>query len=74
MRIRRRAAADKAEVVSGGDLVPRTGGDKHRIVFLDVAGIAIDLHNAVAFEDEVKLLGQLVVVPLRGTAGRYDGR
>ena len=56
MRVRRRAAAKKAQTFEGGDLMPRTWRDEDRITGEDRTGLTINLHRAFAFEKEIKLL------------------
>ena len=73
MRIRRCAAAEESQGLGGGDLVPRTGRDQDGIAGSDVLFLAVDFHDTLAFEDEVKLLAQLVVVALCG-ASHGNGR
>ena len=64
MRVWRSAAAEQAECLGGGDLMPGAGGNEDGITWRDSAGFAIDFHGAVAFEDEVELLAELVIVTL----------
>lgn len=70
--IGRSAAAEQAESLGGGDLVPGAGGNEDGITWGDSAGFAIDFHGAVAFEDEVELLTELVIVTL-GRLTNGDG-
>lgn len=72
MRIRRGAAAEEAEGLGGGDLVPGARRDEDGIANGHGAFFAVDLHGALAFEDEVEFLTQLVVVALGGAAD-WDG-
>ena len=64
MRIRRRAAAEKAQWLCSHDRVPRARGDENRIARADPTMFAVQLYLARAFEDEIKLLRNLVMVPL----------
>ena len=70
--IGRSAAAEQAECPGGGDLVPGAGGNEDGITWGDSAGFAIDFHGAVAFEDKVELLTELVIVTL-GRLSNGDG-
>src|SRR5438128_8037537 len=67
MGIRRRAAAEDAELARAGVLerVPGAGRDERGVAGTDVARLAVDLEAAGALEDEVDLLGRAVVMPLR---------
>jgi hypothetical protein len=47
--IRRGAAAEEAERLGGGDLVPGTGGDEDGVAGADGAGFLIYFHDASAF-------------------------
>ena len=69
MRIGWGAAAEKAQRFAGGDGVPGTRRDEDGIAGADGARLAVDLHFALALEDEIKLLCEPVVMPLRGRAG-----
>ena len=71
MRVRRRAAAEETQRLACGDGVPGTRRDEDRVSTCDLAGLAIDLDHARAFQDEVKLFRCLVVVPLGGTSGGH---
>lgn len=73
MRVRRGAAAEEAQRFRSHDGVPCAGRDEDGIAGHDRARFAVDLHRPAAFEDEVKLLRQPVVMPLRGAA-RRDAR
>jgi hypothetical protein len=44
--------------------VPRAGRDEDRIARADHSMFAIEFYLACAFEDEIKLLRDLVIVPL----------
>jgi len=44
--------------------MPRAGRDENRIARADHSTFAIEFHLARAFEDEIKLLCDLVIVPL----------
>ena len=68
----RSAAAEQAECLGGVDLVPGAGGNEDGITWGDSAGSAIDLHGSMAFEDEVELLTELVIVTL-GRLSNGDG-
>jgi hypothetical protein len=63
MRIRRRAAAEKAQWLCSHDRVPRARGDEDRIARADPTMFAVQLYLARAFEDEIKLLRDLVIMP-----------
>lgn len=52
-----------------GDLMPGAGWDEDGVAGSDGARFAVDLHHARALQDEVELLGQLVMVPLGGSTG-----
>ncbi len=73
MRIRRGAAAEEAEGLGGRDLVPGAGRNENGITWADGSCFAIDLHGALAFEDEVKLLTELVVMTFGGLADGNRG-
>ncbi len=73
VRVGRGAAAEEAEVLGGGDGVPMAGGDEDGVARVDIAGLAVDLDEARAIEDEVELLADLVVVALGGGAGLNRG-
>ena len=64
VRIRRRAATEKAQRLCSHDRVPRAWRDEDRIAPADHMTFAIELYLARAFEDEIKLLRHLVIVPL----------
>jgi uncharacterized protein len=70
MRIRRRAAAEKTQRLLRDDGVPRAWRNEGRIAGNNAPPFTVDLHLARAFEDEIKLLGQLVMMPLRRAARR----
>src|SRR5437868_13282605 len=70
VRIRRRAAAEKAQRLCSHDRVPRARRDKDRIARTDRTTFAVELYLARAFEDEIKLLRDLVIVSLCRAAGR----
>lgn len=59
-----RAAAEEAEGLGGGDLVPGTGGDEDGIAGGDGFFFSVYFHEAFAFEDEVEFFAELVVVAL----------
>src|SRR6478752_7615056 len=63
VRIRRRAAAEKAQRLCSHDRVPRARGNEDRVARPDCAMFAVELYLARAFEDEIKLLRDLVIVP-----------
>ena len=69
----RRAAAEEAERFARGDGVPCARRNEDGIAVADGACGAVDLHFARAFEDEIKLLREPVVMPLRGRAGGHAG-
>jgi hypothetical protein len=75
MRIRRSAAAQEAKggVRVSSNLVPRRAGDQDGITGADVSGFAIDIHQAMPFEDEIELLTHFVIVPLGGGASGDGG-
>src|SRR5438045_2439076 len=64
VRVRRRAAAEKAQWFCSHDGVPRAWRDEDRIASPDLATFTVELYLARAFEDEIKLLRHLVIVPL----------
>ena len=64
VRIGRRAAAEKAKWLCSRDRVPRARRDEDRIAPADRAMFAVELYLAHAFENEIKLLRHLVIVPL----------
>ena len=64
VRIRRRAAAEKAQRLCSNDRVPRARRYEDGIARADRATFVAELHLARAFEDEIKLLRDLVIVPL----------
>jgi hypothetical protein len=68
VRIRRRAAAEKAQRLCSHDRVPRARRDEDGIARADHATFAVELYLARAFEDEIKLLRDFVIVPLCPTA------
>ena len=45
--------------------MPRTWWDEDRITGHDGTDLAINLHRTLAFENEVKLLALLMIMPLR---------
>ncbi len=73
MVVGRRAAAEKAEIGFRGDLVAGAGRDENGVAGADVAGFAADLHLRGAFEKEIELLAEFVVVALGGLAGGHGG-
>lgn len=73
MRIRRCAAAEEAQGFTGGDLVPGTGWDEDGIAGSHGFLLAVDLHRAAAFEDEIKLLAEFVIVALGGATYGHGG-
>ena len=73
MRIRRRAAAKKAQWFCSYNRVPRARRDEDRIARADPTMFAVQLYLARAFEDEIKLLRDLVIMPLC-PASRGDAR
>jgi len=64
VRIGRRTAAEKAQRLCSNDRVPRARRDEDGIARADRATFVAELHLARAFEDEIKLLRDLVIVPL----------
>jgi hypothetical protein len=64
VRVRRRAAAEKAQRLSSHDRVPRAWRDENRIAPADRVMFTIELYLARAFQDEIKLLRHLVIVRL----------
>ena len=50
-----------------------SGGNEDGITGADFAGFAIDVHEGRAFEEEVKLLADFVVVAFGGLAGSHGG-
>ena len=73
MRIRGRAATEKTERLCSHDRVPGSRRDEDRIAPADRSTFAIEFYLARAFEDEIKLLRDLVIVPLC-PASRGDAR
>src|SRR5690349_7783638 len=73
MRIRRGAAAAEPQGSGGGDLVPGAGRDENGVSGADYPGGAVDFHGAGAFEEEIELLAQFVVVAVGGGADREAG-
>jgi hypothetical protein len=73
VRIRRRAAAEKAQRFRSLDRVPRARRDQDRIAWPDHATFAVEFYLARAFEDEIKLFRDLVIMPLC-PAARRDAR
>lgn len=73
MRVRRCTAAEETEGLVGGDLMPGTRWDEDGIARGNGLFLAVDLHRAGAFEDEVEFLAELVVVTLGGLADRHGG-
>ncbi len=69
----RSAAAEQSESLGGGDLMPGAGGNEDGITWRDFAGFAIYFHGAVAFEDEVELFTDLVIVTLGRLSNRDGG-
>lgn len=69
MRVRRCAAAEKAERLLCTDGVPLAWRDEDGIAGADLARFTAELHFSRAFEDEVKLLAEPVPVPLRRATG-----
>ena len=53
--------------------MPCSGWNEDSISVGDVAGFAVDFHGAVAFEDEVELLAELMVMALGGFADGDGG-
>jgi hypothetical protein len=49
--------------------VPRAGRDEDRIARADHSTFAIEFYLAPAFEDEIKLLRDLVIMPLCPASG-----
>ena len=64
VRIRRCAAAEKAQQLCSRDCVPRARRDEDRIARADHTTFAVELYLARAFENKIKLLRDLVIVPL----------
>jgi len=73
MTVRWRTAAEEAEGLSGGDLVPRAGRNEDGVAGGDGAGFAVDLDVAVAFENKVEFFAEPVVVALGGLANGDGG-
>ncbi len=53
--------------------MPRAGRDEDRIARADHSTFPVEFHLARAFEDEIKVLRNLVIVPLC-PASRWDAR
>jgi hypothetical protein len=64
VRVRRRAAAEKAQRLCSHDRVPRARRDEDGIARADHATFAVELYLSRAFENKIKLLRDLVIVPL----------
>ena len=64
VRIRWRAAAEKSQWLGGDNGVPRAGRDENRIARADGTLFAVEFYFAHAFEDEIKLLCDLMIMPL----------
>jgi hypothetical protein len=73
VRIGGRAATEKAERLCSHDRVPGSRRDEDRIARADHSTFAIEFYLARAMEDEIKLLRDLVIVPLC-PASRGDAR
>jgi len=73
VRVNGCAAAEETDVRGGCDLVPSASGDEDSVVGFNRACFTIDLHEGFAFEYEIDLLTQLVVVPVCGTASWQTG-
>jgi hypothetical protein len=69
VRVRWRAATKEPEVRTRGDLVSRSPRNENGVSRCYRARIAVDLHHAGSLEDEVELLGLLVVMAFGGLAG-----
>jgi hypothetical protein len=67
------AAAEKAEICFGGDLVAGAGRDEDGVTGADVAGFAVDFHERGPFEEEVEFFAEPVVVAVGGLAGGHGG-
>ena len=61
------AAAKEAKHRSAAYLVPGPRRDKNGVPGMDGSSFAIDFHQAFAFEDEVELLCEAVIMALGGT-------
>jgi len=70
VRVRRGAAAEKAEVGCGANGVPCAGRDEDRVAGRDGRRFPIDFHFTSAALDEVKLLACAVLVALGAASGR----
>ena len=68
VRVGRGAAAEEAEGFAGCDGVPCAGRDEDRVAGADGARLSVDFHFTAAAEDEIKLLGESVIMALRGSA------
>jgi hypothetical protein len=71
--VRRGAAAEEAQGLRGGDLMPGNGGDEDGIARADGALFAVDLHGPLPFEDEVELFAELMIMALGGLADGNHG-
>ena len=67
--IGRGAAAEKAQVGVGDDLVPCAGGDENCVSGPHILGGLVDFHFPGSLENEIELFGQAVVVALGGALG-----
>lgn len=70
VRIRRRAAAEKTQWFCSNDCVPRARRNQDGIARADRPALAVELNLARAFENEIKFLCHLMIMPLRSAAGR----
>ena len=64
VRIRRRAATEKPQRLRGFDRVPYAGRDEDRIAGADHSAFSVQFYLACAFEDEIKLFQNFVIMPL----------
>jgi len=71
MGVRRGAAAEEPQRFFCGDGVPRARGDENGVAGADGARFAIDFDFAIACEDEIKFLGEFMIVALRRAATRH---
>ncbi len=53
--------------------MPGTRRDEYGVTWADFTGLAIDLHRALAFKDEIEFFAELMVVPLGGLTDRDGG-
>jgi short-subunit dehydrogenase len=73
VRVRRRAATEKAQRGRRFDLVPGARRNQDGITHGHRLGFPVDLHGAFALQHEIELLALLVIVPFGRAPGRQTG-